>query len=258
MVLCRKTLQWLKDNAYAAITHPNRPENYIELSYPVRSLLGVFQNLLFAYDLADSQQEKHTLSLFNKERCPKYTLPVIEYLDNLDLTTKHVFEFGCGGSTLWWADRCDTITAVDTSQEWLQEIRKQTPPGKVTLLLRSKTAAPWSITEKNMTRQLFDVILIDGAFSRYEAAQAALQHLAPGGVILLDDADWYVRTSELLRSNNLIQVDFHGPKPGDGAAWRSTSLFLHREFDARPHPGQPLPAPSRGGISLGAGAWDGS
>jgi len=101
----------------------------------------------------------------------------------------------------------------------------------------------------------FDVILIDGAFSRYDSARSAVEHLAPGGIILLDDADWYGRTSKFLRSQNLIQVDFHGMKPGDGAAWRATSLFLHREFTPEPRPGMALPMVSRGGIALGS-SWD--
>jgi hypothetical protein len=253
-VLCKKTLQWLKDKAGAAIANPDRIENYLELSYPVRALLGVFQNLLFAYDLAESQQESHTLSLFDKERCPKYTLPVIEYLDNLDLSHKTVFEFGVGGSTLWWSRRCKAITSVDTSEKWINEITKKSEDKNVEIIHRSASAAPLSISEKDVQ---YDIILIDGAFSRYDSAVAAVKHLALGGMILLDDADWYTRTSQFLRANNLIQIDFHGPKPGDGAAWRSTSLFLHREFNAKPKPGQTLPAPSRGGISLGAGSWDG-
>jgi hypothetical protein len=256
-VLCHKALQWLHDKAGAAIADPDRIQNYYDLSYPVRSLLGVFQNLLFTYDLADSQQDTHTLSLFDKERCPKYTLPVIEYLDNLDLTACHVFEFGAGGSTLWWSNRSQTITAVDTSEKWLTDIRGKIDPSKVTLLLRTSQTAPFSISETTMARKEYDVILIDGAFSRYNAAKSAIKHLAPGGFILLDDGDWYTRTSQFLRANNLIQIDFHGPKPGDGAAWRSTSLFLHRDFKPKPKPGQTLPAPSRGGISLGAGSWDG-
>ena len=284
-VLCRDALRWLRDNVGTrAIENPSRPENYVDLTYPVRALLGVFQNLLFAYDLADSQQESHTLSLYDKERCPKYTLPVIEYLNNLNFTKAHVFEFGCGGSTLWWLKRCDTITAVDTSEKWIDEVNKELidkTRNRVQLLHRSNSLAPLAIDEKDLqhpvasgdrndsgdkggngggggndvARTMYDVILIDGAFSRYEAARASIKHLAKGGIILLDDADWYSHTSKYLRSQNLIQVDFHGPKPGDGAAWRSTSLFLHRDFVAKPRDGMVLPAPSRGGIALGS-SWD--
>jgi hypothetical protein len=257
IVLCKRALQWLHRNAGAAVANPERPENYVEMSYPVRALLGVFQNLLFSYDLADSQQVQHTLSLFDKERCPKYTLPVVEYLDGIDFSKANVFEFGVGGSTLWWLKRCKTITAVDTSVEWIKKVEEDAAinQDRVQLLHRSASSAPWSINDKNVRQKNFDVILIDGAFSRYDSARSAVEHLAPGGIILLDDADWYGRTSKFLRSQNLIQVDFHGMKPGDGAAWRATSLFLHREFTPEPRPGMALPMVSRGGIALGS-SWD--
>ena len=256
-VLCQQTLQWLHDHAGNAIANPSRLENYVELTYPVRALLGVFQNLLFSYDLADSQQEVHTLSLFDKERCPKYTLPVIEYLDGIDFQKANVFEFGVGGSTLWWLKRCSTVTAVDTSAEWIDKVRNDATINQenAQLLHRSSSLAPFSINEKELRHTLFDVILIDGSFSRYDAAVASVDHLAKGGIILLDDADWYSKTAQYLRSQNLIQVDFHGFKPGDGAAARSTSLFLHRDFQPSPKEGLALPLPSRGGISLGS-SWD--
>lgn len=33
---------------------------------------------------------------------PWYTYPAIEFLNSLDFSSKNVFEYGTGNSTLWW------------------------------------------------------------------------------------------------------------------------------------------------------------
>jgi hypothetical protein len=280
-VMCEQALDWLQERGVGQLLLSREQgrdgadggagdSSRIRLSYPTTALLGVFQNLLFNYELSTSQQRTHTLSLFAGERAPKYTLSCIEYLEALDLTGMSVFEFGAGGSTLWWSRRVASVTSVDTNQNWVDSLENDVP-GSVKLILRSQSTAPWSIAEEaEENRRGFDIVLIDGAFSRYESALATLgsdgredvdtadqiARLARGGFVLLDDADWYPRTSRLLRERGgLIQVDFHGPKPGDGAAWRSTSLYLHRDFVARPPPGMPLPRVGRGGLRLGS-EWD--
>ena len=279
-VMCGQVLDWLQDRGVSQLLLDRQEgrgggggdsgSSSERLSYPTIALLGVFQNLLFNYELSASQQPSHTFSLFAGERAPKYTLSCIEYLEALDLRGMSVFEYGAGGSTLWWSQRVRSVTSVDTNQDWVDSLEHETPES-VKLMLRSEAAAPWSIAEEaEENGGGFDIVLIDGAFSRYESALATLgsdgredadtadqvARLAQGGFVLLDDADWYPRTSRLLRERgDLIQVDFHGPKPGDGAAWRSTSLYLHRDFVAHPPPGMVLPRVGRGGIRLGS-SWD--
>ncbi len=101
----------------------------------------------------------------------------------------------------------------------------------------------------------FDIVVVDISGNRYRCAKAALQLLRPGGLILLDNADWYPNTTQLLRTADLIQVDFHDFRP---LRWYrcSTSLFLHKEFRARPRHGR-LPLPLIGGKDIAdSNQWD--
>eukprot|EP01050_Picozoa_sp_SAG11_P007466 SAG11_NODE_623_length_8115_cov_51.423278_7_plen_132_part_00 len=59
-------------------------------------------------------------------------------------------------------------------------------------------------------------------------ARAAVERLAPGGVIVLDNSGWYPDTCKLLREiHGFTQLDFHGLKPAQAHA-DSTAIFTRR------------------------------
>ena len=74
----------------------------------------------------------------------------------------------------------------------------------------------------------FDCIIVDGS-ARKRCAGAALKYLKPGGLMILDNSDWFPNTAKLMREAGLIQVDFHGFGPINGYSW-TTSFFLSRDF----------------------------
>ncbi len=69
-------------------------------------------------------------------------------------------------------------------------------------------------------------------------AAAARDLLLPGGLVILDNAHFYPATCELLREQNVLQVDMAGFKPCHTDA-QVISLFFDRAFDARPKGRQP-------------------
>ncbi|HAJ60076.1 MAG TPA: hypothetical protein DCP31_13105, partial [Cyanobacteria bacterium UBA8543] len=95
-----------------------------------------------------------------------------------------------------------------------------------------------SISKKN---QKYDLIIIDGE-DRLACAQMAVQCLEKGGLIILDNSDWYPDTSKFLRESGLIQVDFTGMGPINYYTW-TTSLFMDRGIlikarsELQPEPG---------------------
>jgi hypothetical protein len=74
----------------------------------------------------------------------------------------------------------------------------------------------------------FDVIVVDGA-ERFRSSQAAIAALAPGGMIILDNAEWYPNSADLLASSGLIEIAFSGFPPIN-AFCSTSSAFLSREF----------------------------
>lgn len=169
---------------------------------------------------------------------PWYTYPAIEYLRQFDVSNWDVFEFGSGNSTLFWAGRCRQVTAVEDDPEWHRALLAKIPPNVTYLFETDVGRYPDAVTRPGRS---FDCIIIDGSF-RKECAQAALEKLKRGGLMILDNSDWFPNTAALLRNAGLLQVDFHGFGPINGYSW-TTSLFLSRDFNPGLSEGrQPLPS----------------
>ncbi|SHI26259.1 O-methyltransferase [Ferrimonas marina] len=181
---------------------------------------------------------------------PKYTYPAIEYLTQFDYRQKRVFEFGSGGSTLFWQARAKAVTSIENNQAWYQKVMAD-KADNVTLLFAEGARYPQMITQ---LAEPFDVIVIDGAGHRYDCAQAALPFLADGGMIILDNADWHPNTAALLKQSGLLQVDMTGFKPTEHHT-STTSLFLKRDFDFPTREAR-QPSFGMGAKQLHSEAWD--
>jgi hypothetical protein len=168
------------------------------------------------------------LNSFNSKRpvdvvgqpIPWYTYPAIEYIRQLDFSEKDVFEFGCGNSTLFWSKVARKIVSVEHQKEWHDIFIKKVKENVELKLSPDKESYIQSI----LNHGSFDVIIIDGIY-RFQCAQVAISKLKPGGLVILDNSDWYVNVAQLLREANLIQVDMTGLGPINSYAW-STSFFF--------------------------------
>jgi predicted O-methyltransferase YrrM len=59
-----------------------------------------------------------------KNEVPWQTPDSIRLLDRICLLNHKVLEIGTGGSTLFYARRCQCVTAIETNREWYQIIQK--------------------------------------------------------------------------------------------------------------------------------------
>jgi hypothetical protein len=176
---------------------------------------------------------------------PWFTYPAIEALKNWDLSKKRVFEYGSGYSTLFWASRTKAVVSVEHNRGWYEKIAALAPANARLILAPIDENEDYHPTPE-LRQQFkayaeaidgrFDIIVIDGYARgrvRYQCAGAALPHLDPNGLIILDNSDWLPASSMLLREANLIEVDLNGPVPGNSYT-QTTSFFFTREFNFRP------------------------
>jgi hypothetical protein len=129
------------------------------------------------------------------------------------------------------------VRGVDHNEEWYNKISKELKDNnkvEVNLMLDKQEY----ITKISKYDVVFDVIVIDGAY-RFECAQEALKKLRSGGLIILDNSEWWTKTSKYLREKNLIQVDMSGFGPINGFT-TTTSFFFHRDFNFKPIGVQPV------------------
>jgi hypothetical protein len=182
---------------------------------------------------------------------PMMSYALIEYLMGLDLSGFDLLELGGGHSTEFWSQRVKSVTTLETDPEWARILSARGLPNVEVRATSAEAIAP----DMAGLNRRFDAVIVDPSASRYRCAKAALNVLKEGGFILLDNADWYPNTTAMLRAADLIQVDFP-----DFRALRwyrcATSLFLHRNFRARPRY-ERLPQPLIGGKDIAAkNDWD--
>jgi hypothetical protein len=168
-----------------------------------------------------------------KEPLPWYTYPAIEYLSQLDFSTKDVFEFGSGNGSRFWAARAKSVMSVEHNPEWYVTVKKEQRANQTILLQEDLEMYAASI---GTLGRKFDIIVVDGA-NRFQCAKNSIRQLATGGMLILDNSDWHPRTAGLLREAGLIEVDFIGFGPVNNYTW-TTSLFLDRAVQIIPKSGR--------------------
>jgi hypothetical protein len=179
------------------------------------------------------------------EPIPWYTYPAIEYLDQLDFTAKTVFEWGAGNSSRYWARSAKSVISVEDDPIWYRKIQQYRSDNLDIHLIQDKQRYIDAIRQND---QKYDVIIVDGSY-RHQCALIAPMFLRDGGVIVLDNSDWYPDSAKPLRDAGLLQVDFSGFGPVGWYTW-ATSLFFRRDFhisgksSVQPHPSLgSIPAP---------------
>ena len=157
---------------------------------------------------------------------PWYSYPALEYLDQIDFSDKTVFEWGAGYSSLYWARVAKRVTSIEDDMGWFQKLEEDRPCNLTIHLIQNKRQYINAIAA---TGPKYDVIIIDGSY-RYGCACIAPRYLAGGGgLIVLDNSDWYPESAKALRSADLLQVDMTGFAPRNN--WtQTTSLFFDRSF----------------------------
>lgn len=189
--------------------------------------LAAAKLLLFGYGHLKSVQSRSPVDAAGRP-IPWFTYPAIEYLQQLDLSGRTVFEYGSGNSTLFWASRADRVISVDDEEHWSRSVRSRVP-SNCTVLQEADLRR--YVDAIRQYPQGFDIIVVDGPTrgrTRVRCARAAIEHLKPGGLIILDNSDWLPESAQALRDADLLQVDMSGFFPlGDHT--QTTSLFFHRE-----------------------------
>ena len=172
-----------------------------------------------------------------------------------------VFEYGCGNSSLWWAQRVEKVVSVEHDEAWYR--RTEAAPNQELHLvpagsrknarhedylgeffklpleprslgspeLDSLYAIPaepfksYASEILNYPDAYFDVIVIDG-MARVLTTWVAVRRLKSDGFIIFDnsDRDVYDDAYQLLKEAGFLRLDFWGLGPINPYAW-CTSLF---------------------------------
>jgi hypothetical protein len=200
---------------------------------------------------------------------PWITYPAFRQLARIVRPDWRVFEYGCGGSSLWWASQVEQVFSVEHDAVWAARIAAAAPPnlkivtrvsGEECSLERQDSVAKFmahppelplspfpehnvmhGLTAKEFIayateitghpRESFDAIVVDG-MARTLCAWMAPRYLKPDGIIVFDNTDrWqYNSAYRILSKMGFRRIDFYGPGPVNRIEW-CTSIFA-RDLNA--------------------------
>src|SRR5690242_3768753 len=162
----------------------------------LRELLQIQRGVLFQYGWLRSWWLGRPVDASGSP-LPWITYPAIDFLSQFDFSQASVFEWGSGFSTLWWSKRCRHIVTVESNEAWIPHI-KSLLPHSVELIVTPLNVDAEAKAIKMHEEGEYDVIVIDnyGSF-RWRCAEAAVQKLAKGGMIILDNSDQCLKACEV-------------------------------------------------------------
>lgn len=122
-------------------------------------------------------------------RLPWLPFRLIDELGERIGPDSRVFEYGGGGSTLWFLDRGAEVVTVEHDASWCRALATLTKSSRWTLLERTGTSfGDYVAAITDYPDQFFDLVVVDGR-ERVRCAQAARSKVAPGGWLVFDDID---------------------------------------------------------------------
>lgn len=161
---------------------------------------------------------------------PWITYPAIEFIQRRINKRMKVFEFGSGGSTLWWADRVSEIISIEHDRNWYRNIDIGHRPNVTIYHTPLDNSGEYSGKILHY-HDLFDIVVIDGR-DRVNCMKNCICALKSDGIVILDNSDRseYEEGIDFLRAQGFKKIEFVGLCPIINA--KSETSILYRPINA--------------------------
>lgn len=157
----------------------------------------------------------HTKQSVDKEGkpIPWCTYPYIHFIEPRLQKSMHVFEFGCGNSTLWYASRVNSVKAVEHDRNWVKLMESRLP-ANVKVVFQALEEENRYIREISEEGKKYHIVIVDGR-KRNRSAREAVNSLTADGVIVWDNSNLahYQEGVGQLMSLGFKRLDFWGLSP---------------------------------------------
>ncbi len=152
------------------------------------------------------------------DKIPWMTFSAIDFLKKVSHSEMHIFEYGSGGSTFFWALRVKHITSVEHDKSWFEKIKMELAGQKITnvdYVLREpysisdfgkkqfqiasdyisgdpghngKSFEAYAKTIDSFPDENFDVVVVDGR-ARPSCILHSLKKIKRGGYLVVDNSE---------------------------------------------------------------------
>lgn len=133
-------------------------------------------------------------------------------------------EYGSGRSTLWFAKRVRAFTSVEHNQFWYEKVShklKECNISNVTYLLfkneqgqNNEQESEYVRVVKRFSKNSLDFVLVDGIYRDF-CANAVVEYIRPGGILIIDNANWFLPSDSISPSSRTFK---QGPL---GSQWEN-------------------------------------
>ena len=154
---------------------------------------------------------------------PWIAFSAIEFLDSFVTDTMQVFEYGSGGSTLYFAKRTKSVISTEHNEQWMYRVEVSLAASdlhNVELQYR-----PWNFQKcvdfdrseylNSMPAGPFDIIVVDGpegdGSPRVSCFQEAESKVRQGGIVIVDDSYGYTSLRKTSRARAWREFTGVGP-----------------------------------------------
>ena len=154
---------------------------------------------------------------------PWFAYAAIDFLDGQLRRDMRVFEFGSGGSTIFFAERCAAVRAVEEEARWASRVRKRAAGLELPNVEIIDAAFDFNraqdFVSSNYLAQvgsgMWDVIVVDGADNDFTIRpicfRRAESQIKPGGMIVVDDSWRYTQLRTAHHARRVRVFESVGP-----------------------------------------------
>ena len=168
----------------------------------------------------------HTRSPLDLE-LPWFSYAAIDFLEEHLTPAMTVFEYGSGGSTMFFARRVASVVSVEDNPEWFNRVKQRITQEKIINV--SLNLCPFNFKDpagfetsdylRALSGERPDVIVVDGSEEwtqvRPICFRLAEGVIRPGGIIIVDDSWRYPSLRENNRAREVERFQSAGPgRPG--------------------------------------------
>jgi predicted O-methyltransferase YrrM len=149
---------------------------------------------------------------YSNPTAPWLTRSMVEILDGWIRKGDVGVEFGSGRSTVWFGARVANLISVEHDDKWAahvgEMIRRNGMQSKITYVLANRENIEDSYLSvfSKLRDSSIDFFLVDG-ICRDQCAVKAIEKLKPGGIVILDNANWYLVPPAYSRSPSSLRLD---------------------------------------------------
>ena len=235
------------DYSYATYSAISKKSNLTTLWYALR----------YAYPCLKSCNNPKYNSIADAQ--PWITFPAIKALKRILTKNSNVFEYGSGGSTLFFASRVERIVSIEHHREWYVTVTKELANRKIENVEykliepifseqydRSQIADPLAYIsdDENSIGMIyddyaksimqypdnyFDLVVVDGR-ARPSCMFHALTKIKKNGVLLLDQSErsYYLeKMRDFLKPHEWLEISYMAPLPYN-LHFTETTFFIKR------------------------------